>query len=220
MKTALRDSGFTLIEILVALAMILIILGIAYAAYAGATESVSRCRVRTAVEQEARAVLQRMAREIRCCYLWPPPVTADRGAARTTHEDARPAFLGKGRFDRAEMLQFVTAGGILKPDQPNAGLSVVAYRFEESRHALLRAQAGFMETGDPFADDDRWWLVARDIQKVGLRFFDGENWHGEWDSDDKGELPRAVSIELTLGIDSAEPATYSYTAWIAHAQWY
>lgn len=217
MKTNRDDHGFTLIEILVAVAIIAAIGGITYATYAAATQSVSRCRAKIALEQEARAVLRRMAREMRCCYVLPsnPAQDQDRGAMESSREEEHPDFLGRGNSPGGELLQLLTAGGITRPDESSAGLSIVAYRFDESDQALFRRQARPVDAGDLFSDDENWWLVARDVRAVELKYFDGTTWREEWDSRDKGELPRAVSVEIAFETEGAARATFTNTILIA-----
>ena len=207
MNTGRRDSAFTLIEILVALAMMAVIVGIVWASYAAATRSVTRCSASIYVEQEARAVFQRISREIRCCYVRPPEVEA------ASDEEGPPGLRGENNAPDGEILRMLTAGGIGRLDEASGGLGVVVYRFDESRHTLLRAQARLAETGDPLSDDARWWIVARDVQTVILKFFDGRAWYEEWDFSEKGELPRAVSIEIVFENDNAGRVAYKHTAW-------
>ena len=64
----IRQSAFTLIEILVALAIMVIVVGCAYGIYFGATRSATRYRARNEVERDARALLRMMGREVRCSY--------------------------------------------------------------------------------------------------------------------------------------------------------
>ena len=63
------SGAFTLIEILVALAIMVIVVGCTYGLYMAATKSATRYRARTEVERDARALLRMMAREVRCSYL-------------------------------------------------------------------------------------------------------------------------------------------------------
>ena len=72
LMTGIRHSAFTLIEILVALAIMVIVVGCAYGIYFAATKSAARYRARTEVERDARALLRMMGREIRCSY-FPSP---------------------------------------------------------------------------------------------------------------------------------------------------
>jgi prepilin-type N-terminal cleavage/methylation domain-containing protein len=70
-----RASAFTLIEILVALAIMVIIVGCTYGIYFAATRSAARYRARAEVERDARVLLRMMGREIRCSYFPVPTET-------------------------------------------------------------------------------------------------------------------------------------------------
>ena len=79
----------------------------------------------------------------------------------------------------------------------------------------MRAQARFLNSGDLFSGDEKWWPAARDVRSVKLRYFDGKDWHEEWDSSDKVELPRAVSVEIMFETEATNRALFMNTIRIA-----
>lgn len=147
-------SAFTLIEILVALAIMVIVIGCTYGIYFAATRSSTRYRARTEVERDARALLRMMSREIRCSYYplaaeSPTVQSAPAGAAgstsslslapapanvpgatvtTTTPRKDRPVYdylAGPDGRD-GSFLQTLTTGGIADPDQPSSGYSATS----------------------------------------------------------------------------------------------
>ena len=221
METRRNDSSFTLIEILVALSMILIILGVVYGSYTATMQSLSRCRAKIGLEQEARTLLSRMAQEIRCGYPSAvrreprPPSTHSRPATKILREADRPHFLGERASPRGDLLQLLTAGGITRPDEALAGLSLVAYRFDESRRTLLRRQVRLVDLPDIAANDDNWLPAARRVRAVVLKYFDGKEWREEWNSNDTRRLPEAVSIQITMDDERAAGPVFATVAPIA-----
>ena len=214
MKERQETGGFTLLEILVALSIMLIILGISFATYAAATQSISRCNARMALEQEARTVLRRMAREIRSSYISPSLPASGRSSIRDStltgilEEEPASSFNGENDLRDEELFRLVTAGGIPKPDAIIPGLSVVAYRFDESSGTLFRLQARIVDSPEVFDDEDSWLVCARNVKAVALKYFDGEEWYEDWDSDHNGRLPLAVSIGITLETEDGPPVTF------------
>ena len=61
-------SGFTLIEILIAVAMIAVIVSMVYGSYSAASKSTQACRARIALLQQMEEVLGEMSWQIRCSY--------------------------------------------------------------------------------------------------------------------------------------------------------
>ncbi|MHC4632893.1 MAG: PulJ/GspJ family protein, partial [Planctomycetota bacterium] len=60
--------GFTLVEILVAMAIIVTIVSMVYGSYFATSKSAETCKAKMALSQQVRKVLQQMARQIRCSY--------------------------------------------------------------------------------------------------------------------------------------------------------
>jgi len=204
-----------LLEILVALSIMVIIVGISFATYVAATESVSRCNARMAVEQEARTVLRRMAREIRSSCI---PPSASASAAKTAEEtesfEEKPASAFKAEKESRDevLLRLVTAGGTPRPDEIIPGLSVVAYRLDESTGTLYRLQARIVDPPEVFDDEDNWLVCARDVKAVEFEYFDGEEWQEDWDSYSKGMLPLAARIKITLQSKDCPPVSFVTSA--------
>jgi prepilin-type N-terminal cleavage/methylation domain-containing protein len=216
-------SAFTLIEILVALAIMTIVVGCTYGLYIGATKSAARYRARTEVERDARALLRMMGREIRCSYFslsseapavqsspagtsgsmnspGPAPARANTpGATMTTRKD-RPApdYLAGPDGRDGSFLQTLTSGGIADPDQPSSGWYNVAYRLDAGQKMIWRRQVDLLEPPDSKAQESSWRCVARGVESVNCSFFDGKSWADSWKSDLTTGLPYAVKIEITL----------------------
>jgi len=219
----IRQSAFTLIEILVALAIMVIVVGCAYGIYFGATRSAARYRARNEVERDARALLRMMGREVRCSYFPLPsesptvqsspagtsaPATALSlaptpenvpGATMTARKD-RPVYdylAGPDGRD-GSFLQTLTTGGIADPDQPSSGLYNVAYRLDSGRKMIFRRQVDILEPPDSEAQKSSWLCVARGVESVKCSFFDGKDWADSWKTDLNTALPYAVKIEIEL----------------------
>jgi len=211
-RTARANAAFTLFEVLVTLSIVVLILGIAYGTYAAATRSVLQCRSRSVIEQEARAILTRMAREIRCaCIRQNALKKDDAGTLKAWREGDAAPFAGGNQQD-GDLLRFVTAADSCVPDEPSAGLTVVAYRLDAASKTLLRSQTTIVADTQPDCQP-----FARNVLDVELEFFDGERWQNQWDYHAKKRLPEAVRIAVTLEDRTARRATVATAAWISAA---
>jgi len=211
-KVGRREPGFTLVEMLVALSMMGILFGIAYATYAATTRSVARCGAKIAVAQEARAVLARMAREIRCVYVGARARPKKAGGTRDLLEDGPRSLVGHDGSGQGDLLQLLTTGAITRPDELDAGVREVAYRLDESNRTLLRRQTKSVDLSEARSDDRGWWVVARNVRAVSVRYFDGKDWREKWDSQDEQGPPGAVRVEISFDTESGGRTTFATAA--------
>jgi prepilin-type N-terminal cleavage/methylation domain-containing protein len=231
------QSAFTLIEILVALAIMVIVVGCTYGLYIGATKSATRYRARTEVERDARALLRLMGREVRCSYfltsneaptaqsspagtsglpsspsLAPAPENTPGATITTiTPRTDRPVYdylTGPDGRD-GSFLQTLTTGGIADPDHPSSGLYNVAYRLDAEQKMIFRRQVDMLEPPDSTVQQSSWLCVARGVEAIKCSFFDGTTWTDNWKTDLSTGLPYAVKIEIALTDTEGRVSEYS-----------
>ena len=82
------------------------------------------------------------------------------------------------------------------------------------RRQIDRAVANFR--GDEtlrVQPDEFCELVASEIAEVGFRYFDGNDWTEQWDSEEEGGFPTAIEIFIVVDPARTSPATtgYQYT---------
>ena len=67
------------------------------------------------------------------------------------------------------------------------------------RRSIDRAVANFAGE-DSIVDfpDERSELVAAEVSEIGFRYFDGEGWVDNWDSEESGGFPSAVEISIVI----------------------
>jgi len=68
MSSSSGKSGFTLVEILVAMAIIVTIVSMVYGSYFATSKSTQAYKSKITLSQQGRKVLEQMARQIRCSY--------------------------------------------------------------------------------------------------------------------------------------------------------
>jgi general secretion pathway protein J len=173
------NSGFTLIEVLVATTVTALLLATAY----GVFGSVSRVHQRLREDAEgcrlARALCDRLGRELR--------------SAICRSSAAGMCFEGGDFRDDRPFLRFSTTAGA------SAGTGVVVVRYQlrgddDENLRLLRNEHGLLEK----AREDDGVLMTRGIRALRVRFHDGNDWRDDWRSGGDCALPGMVEIALEL----------------------
>ena len=66
------------------------------------------------------------------------------------------------------------------------------------RRQIDRAVAAFRQEEASLIIDDYAQLVAPEVAEISLRYFDGEQWVAEWDSEEAGGFPPAVEVVVVI----------------------
>lgn len=203
----MREKGFTLLELLVSLTLLSLIAGIVVAGFRIGLRAWEAGETRAEAIQRSRAVLDRMAQELRSVA----PVT--KGAqARTT---AR--FTGK-----PDRLQF-TAGPAPFPRNPWEALPhLIAYSVEDNPHAgvrgLIRRESPLLGGAESLSEESGEAVVFDRVVRLKLRYLrppqEGQErgeWVDSWDdlettsstpsrvrSQPSSSLPLAVEVSLVV----------------------
>lgn len=216
-------SGFTLVEILVAVVIITAILSMVFGSYFAASRSTERYKTRIAFYQQARKALGMMARQIRCSYAPEFPNMTEENpltvrtisvSRKTTPESEINYFNSNPGAPGGEILHFVTTNGFFSRHNPADGLFEVTYKFDKSRGILFVSKRRFFGTSKRVIEKRNWWPLVRNIECVELEFFDGQQWLHKWDFKDKGKPPCAVKIEISCEDDNHRQYHYGTTAYI------
>ena len=208
-----NNSGFTLVEMLIALAMMATIVSMVYGSYAATAQSVETYSSRLNCSERTSLVLRLMARQIRSAYAPPAdpnhlaspagtdPTKAQANSARPGRvlaERLRPIFQGDGQHPRGELLSFASTMGLAGGANGPRGLSRVRYRHDAIANTLWidcqpnmdrLGHTDLAPTGRPVLDH---------VTAVDVAFHDGQRWLPKWSGARSRTLPRAVRIDLSL----------------------
>lgn len=202
MNNRLNKYGFTLVELLVAVALIAAILCMVYGSYVATSKSAQTCKAMVAASEQGRRTLEQMARQIRCSYAGTvddhsetEPVEAGSKQSGIILEDSFSYFNGNSLAPRGEILHLVTTNRLLGEKQPADGLFEVTYKFDKRESLLSLSQREFIGTAKK-TQARSFQPVAENVKSIELKFFDGEKWLRSWEFKDKKQLPYAVRIEL------------------------
>lgn len=197
-RNARLAAGFTLVEVVVALAILSVIGMLSFGALSGALQARDYLESSDEVDRSARMALARISREIRLAFL-----TANTGASSTY----KTVFIGKDG-DPSDQIWFATmAHRRSLRDAREGDQAEVTIWAEPDPHgeggelALLHREAGRIDE-----EPDKQGVVlplATGVTRFDLRYLDAQTgeWRDEWDTtsvDTPNRLPRAVQIVLVL----------------------
>lgn len=212
-------SGFTLIEMLLATAMVAVLAGSLYAS------------LRIAFKARATAVAA--TRDVRRSNLAMDLVQADLQSAVVPNGILAGSFIGCDSTESligsgTALLSFYATISPPEEQQPGGDLCKIDYVCQETPTAM-HGGWGPLADGDssgmtlerqvtrnllaPQTPEPTREVVCRGLRLVALRYFDGAEWHDTWDSTTVGNiLPAAVEILIEWQASgdrgpSASPAT-------------
>jgi prepilin-type N-terminal cleavage/methylation domain-containing protein len=213
MSSGGNRAGFTLIEMLVALTIIVAILAMVYGSVAATTRSIDASGARLAGTERACFTLRLMTRQIRCAYA-PSPAQSPSSGSRETRMggDVGPMndgingplrvpaalFRGNSRDPHGEILSFITSSGLgAGPDAPR-GLFRVSYLYDRASSTLSISRQQQADSAGDRTNAKHSDLLLSNVTGIELKFHDGRQWQPTWDIAQRHELPRAVKLEIAV----------------------
>lgn len=230
-----NKAGFTLLEILVATAIIVMIVSMVYGSYYATSRSTEIYKAKMTHAQRVRGALQQMARQIRCSYVPQPQETirdANEVARRSAGgslgnskplswrrkplwQSAMKYFQGDPDAATGEILRFVTTNATPTESDAEHGLFEIAYKYDARSATLLREQTRFIATPAMATKVGDYQSFLKNVERIEMQFYDGQQWLAKWDSTQAPMLPRAVRIEITVRDEDRRQFRYSTTAHVA-----
>jgi prepilin-type N-terminal cleavage/methylation domain-containing protein len=185
--------GFTLIETLIATAIIVLIMAMVYGSYAATTQSLQQYETKAICYKRADLALRLMTRQIRCAFapVIEPNDASSLGNSHALAATPLPIFRGNGENPQGEFLTFLTTSGT----NTSQTLALTSYQYNPADASLsIRQSPRFAK----LADD--WVRILNHVMDLKLEFCDGAQWHPTWDDRQSAsmKLPRAVRIDMTV----------------------
>lgn len=193
--------GFTLIEIMLAVAilgMVLLMLAESFHAVAG---SKVHAENRIAIDQAARTILAQMSDELR-------------GAVQTPFIQSRVILFGHARMDGGLPMDTFTVSTLdpghrrsLEGFGPEDTIAYVTAPNPDRRGWFLleRVQYSSLLVNPPPLANAAPVVLANNLIALHIRYFNGDNWSESWDSTSLPpgrSLPLEIAIELKMGSTS------------------
>ncbi|RMF92220.1 MAG: type II secretion system protein [Nitrospinota bacterium] len=199
------EHGFTLIEVLIALAILAVILTVLYTSYATSVEVMQQVQERTATYQSVRIITELLSQQLSSAML---------------ASDQRSVFLGEdetiGDFPADRLTFTAPTTTLLSLNQPQGGLCTIRYflqpfREESIRKSLLRQEICPLVLLEEESTDKGITLeLSSDVVGWDLKYYTGEeefdSWEAQGSGSSAGRLPQRVKVTLLLLTEKQEQA--------------
>ena len=218
----IRNTGFTLIEITISIAILMIIVSVVYGTYFATSQSVLRCNRKIVCSTDARSVLTRMTRQIRCAYRQAAPkktpTVSSINHTQSVSPDDSPIYLAGGAAgddagNDGIILRLITTAPIFHEQDSSTGLFEAAYKYDSIQGILSYSQRKYIpEQKNSTTESGAWLPIAENVESIELSFYDGRRWHDKWNSRDDGKLPHTVKTNIVFADENSGSTSFSTAA--------
>ena len=203
-KKAKNGEGFTLLEILIALAIFSIIITAIYTSYTGTFKVIDETESQTEIYRIARITMERMLEDLESVYI---PKSIEGGQSEGEVAESFQ-FLGEDRFINgkdADILRFVSRAEVgLNEQEQDTGIWEIIYLTKESDNGeglvIYRGDKPMFQQVSDIEDESSSLILCEKLESVNFTYYDKDNEALEgWDStsiDLKNKVPKMVSIAL------------------------
>lgn len=216
-------SGFTLIEILIAIFIFAVVLTTIYTSYTGTFRIVDETESRAEIYRMARIALERMLEDLESVYIPENPETGTSEESRR-----RPSqFVGedveiKGR--PADTLRFTSRAHVnLSGQEQDPGTVEIGYYLKENDEGegfvLYRSDRPMFEEAFAVEEEAAGFMLCERLVSVDFTYHDeNDEVRESWDSASdafKDKLPKMVSVSLEFVNDSDPEAPLRFMTSVA-----
>ncbi|MDH4186335.1 MAG: GspJ family type II secretion system protein [Nitrospira sp.] len=186
------ESGFTLIEILLAVSLVALMATLVFGSLYVTTNAIDAARANSAQVQIVRSTVRIMIDELSL------------GVGLST--DPWMGINGQQNGQPADTLSFLSMGQFRGSDSAKDTEMVRIVYTREGDRLLRFVRSNLYGLTDESVEQVE--LAAR-VKSFNLRYYDGKNnlWVDEWDGRGRSATPKAILIELMLLQDDAEVQT-------------
>ena len=209
-----RSSGFTMIEMLLALSIFAFITTIMWGSFAQTASSKKVIQSEQERAHSVRVALMRMAREIEMAYV------SDN--ENTAIANRRTLFVGSARADVDELTFSTFAHQRLRAGAAEGDTSLITYygaRDPDDRRVLnlMRRETRRLQAEAPTDLPGEAYILCPDVTRVKLAYYDHrkKEWQTDWstlDASGTPYLPAHVRITLTVTDERGREVSYSTDA--------
>jgi general secretion pathway protein J len=204
LQSSKGHSGFTLLEILIAIVIFATLLTTIYASYTGTFRVINDTELQAEIYRTARITMERMIEDLESVYI-------QKGSRHAHSEGDRGSsfqFFGEEREimgRRADTLRFISSAHIdFSGKDPGCGATRIGYYIKESEDresfVLYRSDNPLFKETDPLYEESGGLVLCEGLISVSFTYYgEGGRISDSWDSASDGlenKIPKKVSITL------------------------
>ncbi|HHZ83282.1 MAG TPA: prepilin-type N-terminal cleavage/methylation domain-containing protein [Nitrospirales bacterium] len=224
-------NGFTLIEVLLAMAMVAILFTLLYGTFGSSSDLIQAAEQEGESYHMARLTVRQLSHELTSVVQSVNGVVFRATEGAGCPQIARFEFMDAGGFedkggigfvavdaeedDRpVDCLTFATyAHGRYRPDAKESDLSVVTYWLDGDK-VMHEEETNLFSLSSKSVES---YPLAEGVEGMNFKFFDGAQWVDEWDAGEQDVLPQAVEVELRFVLPSEERRVFTTMISVARA---
>jgi general secretion pathway protein J len=212
-----RESGFTLIEVLVAVAILAMVMTLVWGSFNGTFKTKQQVEAQAGRYRTVRIALERLAREVSQAFL---SQNED-----TSQPERRTLFVGKRKFDIDELRFSYFGHQRLYQDANECDTAQVSYYAgrdpRTNRPNLVRRETRrltYLKLEEQAGEAD---IVCDDVVRLQLDYYDSRDkiWREEWVTNaadgQPDRLPSRVKITLTVRDERGQEVPFTTEARIS-----
>jgi len=214
-RAARTEAGFTLIEVLIALAILAFMMTIAWSTTSSSAQAKKHFEALENRNNEIRMAQARMVQDLSSAYI--------SSNEDQTQQEKRTLFLGKSHGSVDE-LRFSSLGHrSLWAEANESEQTLIAYysasdREDGSKTNLLRRESRRLSNEPWKREPAEVDVLLRDVEKVEFEYYDwrDQSWKEDWDTTSpagqKGRLPTRVRITIEVKNEGGQTVKYTTQA--------
>lgn len=188
----MKNKGFTLVEVLIAVALVAILLSTVYGVFTSVAGAKQRLESEGEGYHQARVFFDRLGRELRGAYFDP--------------QKQKTFFIGRLSEEELPLLNLTTTSGTPYGGR-QGGINIVSYELLPDRESPVGDEILVLmrDERSVFAlpgDNREGYRLATGLRDVKFRYYRDGEWHDEYDARQNGnKLPQMVELTLSLPVE-------------------
>ncbi|MGD9158759.1 MAG: type II secretion system protein [Desulfobacteraceae bacterium] len=202
------QTGFTLLEIIVALAIFAVIFSLIFRAYTGTYRNIDIAETQAEIYEMARTTLIRIVEDLESTYI--PKDSND-----PQENENKESFVGQKDFiedRRADRLRFFSKSHIDISESPVEGgdAKIVYYPLEKEDESISLYRSDTPGNLEWPEENTKGWIICEGLYSISFTYTDKNgNTHNDWNesvTNSNNKLPSIINIKLEF-TDRDNPET-------------